>query len=564
MAIEELIERARAWIAEDPDPQTRAAAEALIARRDEVALRDHFGERLTFGTAGLRGALGPGPNRMNRLLVRRVTAGLSAWLRARHERPRVVIGFDARIGSREFARDAAGVLSACGADVLLFPDVVPTPELAHAVTWLECHAGIMVTASHNPPGDNGYKVYAANGAQIVPPMDREISEAIDAVAEAPPVHASAGRPVPPEAREAYVRGVMNLRVHRETGARVVYTAMHGVGAERVRQVFEAAGHELHPVTEQCDPDGTFPTVSFPNPEEPGALDLALALARRVDADIVLANDPDADRLAVAVPTGGSWRQLTGNEVGCLLAEDLLTHGPQGSDRMVATTIVSSSLLSRIAQAHGARYAETLTGFKWIANAAIPHTERGGAFVLGFEEALGYSVGSLVRDKDGVSAALLLADLASWCKARGETLLDRLTALYRRYGVHASAQHSLRLPDGPAGAQRRQEIMDLLRRDPPTALAGADVVAIRDVLTGEARDTRTGEITPLTLPRSDVLAFDLADGSRVLCRPSGTEPKMKLYFEVREPLKADEPLASAEGRATVRLAALRDSMLGRVA
>lgn len=557
----ELLGVVRTWLAEDPDPETRATTEAMIAAEDEPGLRDCFLGHLEFGTAGLRGALGPGPNRMNRALVRRVTAALPSWLQPGP----VVIGFDARRGSRAFAEDAARVLTERGIVVYAFAEVVPTPELAHAVRYLGCAAGIMITASHNPPGDNGYKLYAANGAQIVPPADRILRDAIASITTTPDAKGPPPHPVPPSARAAYVDALLGLRVHPVVGARIVYTAMHGVGTERVLEVLGRAGHtDVHLVEAQCTPDGAFPTVRFPNPEEPGALDLALQRARDVGADIILANDPDADRLAVAIPDGeGGWRQLTGNQVGCLLAEDLLTHSDAPAPRMVATSLVSSAMLAHIARAHDARYAETLTGFKWIANAAIvPHLASGGSFVLGFEEALGYCVGSVVRDKDGISALLMVADLASWARARGGTLLRQLEALYRRYGVYASSQVSMQLPPGAEGVLRRSEIMGHLRQQPPNHLADAAVLAIRDVLRGEVRDLRTGETRPLDLPRSDVLAFDLADGSRVLCRPSGTEPKVKLYFEVCEPMKAEEPLAQAEARAADRLATLRDAVTAR--
>ncbi|MCA9571903.1 MAG: phospho-sugar mutase, partial [Myxococcales bacterium] len=502
----------------------------------------------------------PGPNRMNRALVRRVSAGLAAYVGAQAPGGRVVIGFDGRNGSREFAEDTARVLGEAGLDVMLFDEVCPTPVLAHAVVFVGAAAGVMVTASHNPPEDNGYKVYWSNGAQIVAPHDAGISAAIDAVDTPMGVPELADlraagivREVPPEAHADYLARVKALRVHPDapTGLRIVYTAMHGVGTATVREVMEDVGYTLTLVAAQAEPDGDFPTVRFPNPEEPGALDLAKALAAEVDADIVVANDPDADRLAVVVPTADGWRQLSGNEVGCLLAEDLLANGPTDRERLVATTIVSSTLLSRIAAAHGAVYAETLTGFKWIANAAIPFDANGGRFVMGYEEALGYSVGDVVRDKDGVSAVLLFCDLAAHLKQRGETVLDALEALYRQHGVHAARQVSLKGP-GAEGARRIQALMARLRDKELATLAGRDVVTRTDVLTGTRIDLQTGDLQRVDLPKSNVLAWTLDDGSRVLARPSGTEPKIKFYYEAVVRMADGERLDAAEARAQARV------------
>lgn len=553
--LQTLREAALNWAADDPDPETAAAARALAENADLALLSDHFGSRLEFGTAGLRGALGAGPNRMNRALVRRVTAGLGDYLLANAPEARtrgVVIGFDGRIGSREFAADAALVLAAKGIPSHLHDEVCPTPQLAFDVVHLRAVAGIMVTASHNPPQDNGYKVYWGNGAQIVPPHDKGISAAIDRVTglsslTLPTLESAraAGlvQRVPEASLTAYLAAVAAQRVHHVAGLRIVYTAMHGVGRKLIEAVLRAAGHtDLHVVPEQGDPDGRFPTVKFPNPEEPGALDLSLALAARVGADVVVANDPDADRLAVAVPRGdGTWRPLSGNEVGCLMAEDLLRYGPQVEGRLVATTVVSSALLSRIAAAHGAAYAETLTGFKWIANAALRHEAGGGRFVMGYEEALGYSVGPVVRDKDGVSAALILCDLAAWEKSRGRTLLDALESLARTYGQYVSTQKSLTLP-GADGARQIREMMADLRESPPTDFAGTPVVSVRDLSQPVSAD----------LPPADVLAWDLEGGGRVLARPSGTEPKIKFYFEAREPVADGEAIAAAEARGRTRL------------
>lgn len=546
-------EAARAWCAVDPDPTTRAETERRLAARDESWLREGFSGRLSFGTAGMRGPLGAGPNRMNRLTVRRVTRALALHV-LEHGGTSAVVGFDGRHGSRAFAADAAAVLAGAGLRVHLFPDLCPTPVLAYAVRALGSSAGVMVTASHNPPQDNGYKVYGPDGAQIVSPTDTSVSAHLDALAvDAGLPMAGGAEPVPDTLVDAYVREVLALRVHASPARRpvIAYTPMHGVGGALVQRVLGAAGYEVHVVPEQAAPDGDFPTMRFPNPEEKGALDLVLALAERVGAELVLANDPDADRIAVAVPDGGRWRPLTGNEVGTLLAEDLLANGASDRPRLVATSLVSSSLLAKIADAHGAAYAETLTGFKWIARAAILRPD--ARFVLGFEEALGVCVGEVVRDKDGVSAALLVADLAADRLDRGG-LPGAIDELHRLHGVHLATQVSWTLP-GAEGRAKIAAAMSRFREEPPSVLGGLAVVASSDTSVGTRRDLRTGEVTRLDLPASDVLSFEIEGGDRVLLRPSGTEPKLKAYVEVVQPVSGDD-LAGAREVAAQRLERLR--------
>lgn len=541
----DILARAKAWIDTDPDPSTQSAALALLESGDSDAIEDHFGSRLAFGTAGMRGRLGPGPNRMNRALVRRVAHGLGSYLNSAiehaHQRG-IVIGFDGRHGSREFAQDSAGILLNLGYTVYAFDNVCSTPELAHAITHLGTAAGIMVTASHNPPQDNGYKVYWGNGAQIIPPHDTGISAAIDAIEGCPEPSDASPLPIPENTWSEYIDRVLSLRVRPNTGVRAVYTAMHGVGWRPLKAILDAAGHtDLHPVKAQRDPDGDFPTVSFPNPEEEGALDLAIEEAQRVGADLIVANDPDADRLAVALQDShGRWTRLSGNEVGALLAEELLAHGPAHPERLVATTIVSSILLKKIAKHHGALCGETLTGFKWLANLALAHD---GPFVLGFEEALGYSVGDVVRDKDGLSATLILLDLASNLKSRGLTLWDALERLDAKHGAHRSQQAAIKL-EGAAGARAIEGVMTMLRRKPPTEIAGSDVTYMRDLQSRIGMDCKTGASTTVMLPPSNVMEFTLADGSRILARPSGTEPKIKFYVEVvgKNPSEAETRLA----------------------
>ncbi|MEV4004012.1 phospho-sugar mutase [Actinomadura sp. NPDC049753] len=526
--------RAEEWLAQDPDPATRAELRAILDAGDAAALADRFGTRLEFGTAGLRGELGAGPNRMNRVTVMRAAAGLAARLPAGG---RVVIGFDARHGSRRFADDTAAVLSGAGLRPEVFAGPVPTPVLAHFTrAFDDIVAGVMVTASHNPPRDNGYKVYWADGAQIVPPTDAEISAAIDAVGRVDELPLGEGWPVHEDAG-LYLDAVSSLRLGGDRDVSIVYTPLHGVGRDVLLAAFDRAGFPAPAVVpEQAEPDPDFPTVDFPNPEEPGALDLALGLAEARGADLVIANDPDADRCAVAVPGPSGWRTLTGDEVGGLLAEHVLRH-TTGDDRLVATTIVSSSLLRSIAAAHRVRFAETLTGFKWIMKAGP------GRLVFGYEEALGYSVGDdrgvLVNDKDGIGAALAVAALAADARRDGRTLLDLLDAQARRYGLHATSQLSVRVSD----LSLITAAMARLRSDPPRELGGRRVESFDDL----ARPAGG-------LPPTDGLRFRLAGGSRVVVRPSGTEPKLKCYLEVVLPVDGD--VAEVRARAAADLEALR--------
>jgi phosphomannomutase len=533
-AAEGVVAAARAWLDADPDPVTRTELEAMLAG-DPAELEARFADRLQFGTAGLRGALGAGPMRMNRVLVRRAAAGLADWLvrsvPGAAERG-VVIGHDARTNSDVFALDSARVLAAAGIRALLLPPRVPTPVAAFAITHLGAAAGVVVTASHNPPADNGYKVYLGDGAQIIPPVDTEIAAAIDAAPLVPPL-APDDHPLvvrtgdgPIEAYLAHAPSVR--RVPSATDVRIAYTPMHGVG----RVVFEAAlARAGFPpavvVAEQAEPDPRFPTVAFPNPEEPGAMDLLLALAAREHVDLAIANDPDADRLAVAIPSTtapSGWRALKGDEIGWLLADHLLGHST-GADRLVVTTLVSSSLLSRLAADHGVAYAEAFTGFKWIARAIAEHpAER---FLFGYEQALGYLVTTVPRDKDGITAALVMAEVAAVAKAEGATLEDRLAAIEARYGRPELAERSVRMqPADAAGAVAG------LRAAPPEELAGRPVREVRE------------------FPEANLLRLELDGGVRVQVRPSGTEPKVKLYGEAvgEDPAPYLEALAALLTRA----------------
>lgn len=536
-----LRERVRSWIEDDPDPQTRQELEMLLgeAAYDEDAgaeLADRFDGRLEFGTAGLRGAVAAGPNRMNRAVVIRAAAGLAAYLRDTGAVGTVVIGYDARHRSDVFATDTAEVMRGAGLDAVVLPRPLPTPLLAFAIGHLGCVAGVMVTASHNPPADNGYKVYLGDGSQIVPPADTEISRRIDAIGAVADVPRTGGwRVLDDDIVDAYVSAVAALpRPDSPRDLTLVYTPLHGVGDTTVQHALQRAGFAPPlVVAEQADPDADFPTVSFPNPEEPGAMDLAMALAERSDADLVVANDPDADRCAVAVPSAQGWRMLRGDEVGVLLADHLLSRGVRG---VFATTIVSSSMLGRIAVANGVAYEETLTGFKWIGR--VP------GLAYGYEEALGYCVApDLVRDKDGVSALLRVAELAAELKAAGRTLLDRLDDLARTYGLHATDQLSVRVTD----LDEIAAAMGRLRGEPPTSLGGFTVDRADDLSAGSA-----------DLPPTDGLRYTLADGGRVVVRPSGTEPKIKCYLEVVVAVEAGD-IDAARIAAVGRLDAIRTDL-----
>ncbi len=566
MSLDDLFAQAEAWARDDPDPATAAELRGLGARHAAAELQDAFAGRLQFGTAGLRGIIGPGPNRMNRAVVRQATAGLARYLlrTAPDAITRgVIVGRDARRMSDVFAEDVAGVLTAHGIPAFVFPEPVPTPVGAFAVLEQGAVAGVVVTASHNPPEYNGYKVYWGNGAQIIPPHDQGIAGEIEAAGparEVPLLAPDEGRrrglrrEIGEEVGRAYLDAILGLRRHRgpAEGLGLVTTALHGVGARWLRQALREAGFTMvHEVAEQREPDGGFPTVRFPNPEEPGALDLAFALAERTRADLVLANDPDADRLAVAArdPTG-ALRAFGGNEIGVLLGHYLLTRTqPPPARPLLVATIVSSAQLGAIARDLGARYEETLTGFKWIANRALEvEGAEGATFVFGYEEALGYAAGTAVRDKDGISAGLVFADLAAWCASRGTTAWGYLEEIQRRHGLYLAGQRSFAFP-GAEGLLAIRRIMDGFRASPPTAIGGLAVARAKDYQRGVAG-----------LPASNVLAFELLAGSRVTLRPSGTEPKIKYYFELRVEAGAGETVAAARARGRARLDHLAEDFL----
>lgn len=530
--------RAEAWLAEDPDPDTRAELRAIID--DEIQLGDCFAQRLTFGTAGLRGALGPGPNRMNRVVVTQAAAGLAAYLTAAHPHGcAVVIGYDMRRNSDVFARDTAEVLTGAGISAVVFPSPCPTPVLAYAIRRLGCAAGIMVTASHNPPQENGYKVYLGDGCQIIPPADSEIEAEIARIAQLPLSDIPRGEEwdtLGDDITDDYIRRAASLvppKAARDIS--IIYTPLHGVGGDVLTRLFATVGFgPLTLVAAQFDPDPKFPTVTFPNPEEPGALDLAFA--QTSGADIIIANDPDADRCALAAPDRtGTWRMLRGDELGSLLAWWITQRAQPTERRVLAQSIVSCTLLARIAEANGFDYARTLTGFKWIGR--LP------GLAYGYEEALGYCVDpEAVADKDGITAALLTAEMCAHLKFHGMDVNDVLDDLALTYGLYATDQVSVRVSD----RARILEIVAALRSNPPLTIAGTRVTSFLDL---ESPDS--------DLPPTDGLLFEIEGNARVIIRPSGTEPKVKCYLQTV--VQVTGSLEAARAQAGEQLHALAEAV-----
>jgi phosphomannomutase len=581
----DLAARAAAWRAADPDPQTRAELDRLLAGAEggtgsTAALAERFAGSLAFGTAGLRAAMGAGPARMNRLVAGRVAAGLAGYIRERDPAGAgcgVVVGYDGRANSAAFATDAARILSRAGVRVSMLPGPLPTPVLAFAVRHERAAYGLMVTASHNPRQDNGIKVYVRDGGQLLPPQDELLAAHIDAV---DPLRLPAGWAEGPfefaradDAADGYVAAVAagGCPPPGSPGLKVVHTALHGVGDATLREVLAAAGWPAPTsVAAQRRPDPGFPTAPYPNPEAPGVLDLARETAEREGADLVLANDPDADRLAVMVPGTGGWRALTGDELGALLGDAVLARlagagAPAGVAPVVATTVVSGSLLRRLARAAGVRCVTTLTGFKWIARAGGAD----GALAYGYEQALGYAVRpDLVADKDGISAALLVLQVAAGLAGAGRTLADRLDDLALAHGVHVTRERTLRA-EGAAGLARLAGAVDRVRREPPRLLAGRPVTVtdLRGVSAdGASADGTSAGVVDLAggraerspgrpVPPADVLVWRVGSDARVMIRPSGTEPVLKLYAEAVRPAGSREALAAARAGAAEHAANL---------
>ena len=551
-----LAEKALRWIAQDPDPETQEELRKIVEAGDKDELASRMDRPLEFGTAGLRGVIGAGLARMNRAVVIRTTSGVADYLLDRVVDSRtlpVVVGYDARLHSRRFAEDVVGVLVAAGIHVRYFRDPVPTPLVAYCARQLGAMMAIVVTASHNPPEYNGYKVYSGNAIQLNSPADQDIAARIARAGSAKdvprqPRATAGGSPLAePISSEMFQRYLAEVDVYRpglglSRDLKVVYTPLHGVGGRYVTDAFARAGYpSLHVVAEQAEPDGNFPTVRFPNPEEPGTLDLAQALARQVDADLVIANDPDADRLSVCVPTpSGRWVQLTGNQVGLLLADFLLALAARRPTPLVISSVVSSPMLDSIAAVHGARVERTLTGFKWICSAGLTLERQGGCrFVFGYEEAHGYAI-PVVRDKDGISAGLLFADLASSCRASGQTVRERLDELYRQHGLWVSHPVTVTCA-GSEGRTRIAAAMEKLRRRPPECMADLAVQEVVDFAVG-------AEDRAPWLPATSLVELVLAGGSRVFVRPSGTEPKLKIYIEICVELLRKQVVCEREAQA----------------
>ncbi|WIG70442.1 phospho-sugar mutase [Photobacterium damselae] len=545
------------WLDRDPDPKTRLELEELVAAHNIAELDERFRGRLEFGTAGLRGVVGAGPNRMNRLVIQETATGLGHYLIQTIDNAKekgVVIGYDGRPDSKQFAHDAAGMLTALGIKVYLTYKVAPTPVVAFGVHHLGTAAAIVVTASHNPPEYNGFKVYWENGAQIIPPHDSGIASEIDKAAAMHLPHADLIQAeqqglliwLDDEYYQDY-RAAQNhnplLQNHtKPEGIAIAYTAMHGVGAEMAETLLKDAGFEqVHSVAAQREPDGAFPTVKFPNPEEAGAMDMVIAEAQKYNAVLACANDPDADRFAVAVRTeDGNYKMLTGDQVGILFGHYLLNHAPS-DERLVGNTIVSSSLLAKIAKAADATFYQTLTGFKWLTNVAMQKQTDQNKFLFAYEEALGYTIGRTVWDKDGLSALVAFAQLTAELAAQGLTVWDRLESIYREHGLYINAQRSLALdPTSPP-------VGDTLRQNPPSEIAGLAVEVIDD-LKVSLKTFVDGTVEAIDLPSSDVLIYHLAGGVRVVVRPSGTEPKLKCYYEVIEPMTHEDSLYHSQQRA----------------
>ncbi|MEZ8389123.1 phospho-sugar mutase [Vibrio splendidus] len=533
------------WLARDPDPRTREELQHLIDEGMHDELEDRFTQRLEFGTAGLRGKVGCGPNRMNRLVIQETATGLGHYLIehvANASIRGVVVGYDGRLDSKQFAIDTASVLTTLGIKVYLTSDVAATPIVAFGIEHFNAAAAVVVTASHNPPEYNGFKVYWENGAQIIPPHDAGIAAEID-IASTKQIPLMSLRDAETQGKlvwltEGYYqtyRAAINQSPYvskeiESANTTITYTAMHGVGAKMAEDLLHDAGfHKVFSVAEQREPDGNFPTVNFPNPEEKGAMDLVVNLAKSVDADIACANDPDADRFAVAVRTDdtartddASYKMLTGDQVGVLFAHYLLSK-PHTKNQLVGNSIVSSTLLEKVAQSHGATYFQTLTGFKWLANIGMQLEDEQNEFLFAYEEALGYTIGTQVRDKDGLSAIVVFAQLVEELKSQGRTVWDLLAQISFEHGVHTNAQRSIALdPDSPS-------IGSKLRAAQPKAINGVAISVIED-LQSSLRFVIGGNTEAINLPSSDVLIYHLEDGTRIIVRPSGTEPKVKVYYE----------------------------------
>ncbi|WP_400190298.1 phospho-sugar mutase [Hymenobacter sp. B81] len=559
------------WLSGNYDEASKAEIQRLQAAGDEEALNDAFYRDLEFGTGGLRGIMGVGSNRMNRYTLGMATQGLCNYLLQSFpgQEIKVAVAHDSRLNSRTFAETAAGIFSANGITVYLFEELRPTPELSFTIRHLGCQSGVVVTASHNPKEYNGYKVYWNDGAQVVAPHDQNIIREVNAIQSVDAVKFAADPAkihlIGADIDEAYLREVQQLSINpeairRQHDLKIVYTPLHGTGITMVPKALARFGFDnLHIVQEQATPDGNFPTVKSPNPEEKVAMQMALDQAQQLDADLVIATDPDADRVGIGVKnTRGEWVLVNGNQTAALLTHYLVSARQQAGklDRdkdYIVYTIVTSDVLGDVARRHGIRAYQTLTGFKYIAG-IIREQEalnQGHYYIGGGEESYGFMIGSFVRDKDAVSACCLIAEMAAVAKDQGRTLYEEMVQMYRTYGLYQEDLISL-TKKGQRGAEEIQEMMAQLRQNPPASLGGSPVVQLLDYQQQVARDLRTGQESPLELERSNVLQFLTEDGSKVSARPSGTEPKIKFYFSLKQPFADGQSFEQAQQQLSGRI------------
>jgi phosphoglucomutase len=574
MDISIIQQKAQSWLASAViDEATKAEIERMIAS-DEKELVESFYSDLEFGTGGLRGVMGVGTMRMNVYTIGMATQGLANYILAQFPgaTSRVAIAYDSRNNSPLFAQTAANVLSANGIDVHLFSELRPTPLLSYAVRALNCQAGIVITASHNPKEYNGYKVYWEDGAQVLPPHDKGIIGEVRKITRPDDVkfegEASRIHSIGPEVEEAYFSELQSIihspdAIKQAGDLKVVYTSIHGAGITMVPRALDALGFKnVFIVEQQATPDGNFSTVQSPNPEEREALTMALQLAEEKNADLVIGTDPDTDRVGMAIrDNNGKMVLLNGNQAACLLVyyqlERMREKNSIRPNHYIAKTIVTTDLLEEIAKLHGVKWYDTLTGFKYIAG-VIREKEGKEIFIAGGEESYGYSVGEFVRDKDAVLSSVVLCEIAAWCAANKRTLWSLLMEIYERCGLYHESLLSVTLK-GLDGLQQIQSKMESLRTNPPKQLAGSDVVELRDIQLQQSTNLRTGESVKLELPTSNVLQFVLADGSKISARPSGTEPKIKFYFSMKAPFSGQDHYRKQVAEMEARMATIQSEL-----
>ncbi|WP_324677267.1 phospho-sugar mutase [Hymenobacter sp. GOD-10R] len=570
----EIQQKVNTWLTGSYDADTQAEVRQMLADNQEDTLNDAFYRDLEFGTGGLRGVMGVGSNRMNRYTLGMATQGLSNYLLKSfpNQEIKVAIAHDSRNNSNLFARIAAGIFSANGITVYLFEDLRPTPELSYTIRHLQCQSGVVITASHNPKEYNGYKVYWQDGAQVVSPHDKNIIQEVNAIHSVDEVKFAANESrihmIGADIDEAYLSEVQKLSINpaaiqRQHDLKIVYTPLHGTGITLVPKALQRFGFtNVHIVQEQATPDGNFPTVQSPNPEEKAAMQIALDQAKQLDADLVIATDPDSDRVGIGVKNHkNEWVLVNGNQTAALLTHYLLSAraqaGKMTDQDYIVYTIVTSDVLGDIGRAHGVKSYQTLTGFKYIAG-VIRELEGNETYIGGGEESYGYMIGDFVRDKDAISACAMIAEMAAVAKDKGQTLYEALMQMYATYGLYQENLISL-TKKGQRGAEEIQEMMRDLRANPPATIAGSPVVEIRDYQLGRIRNTRTGEESSTGLEKSNVLQFITEDGSKISARPSGTEPKIKFYFSVKHPLASAVDFDMVDKKLTDRIGAIIEDM-----